>query len=72
MPVSQGAVWNIVNTDTNLSTRIQKDAKAVEKNIIKSINTLRAGNNTSLLDLDTKLSELAQKKAENMAHHDYV
>lgn len=73
LPISKIQFWSIVQvfSESQVST-LRNDKSKVENNILIKINTLREGLNMDPLLLDSSLSDLAQKKAMDMAKYNYV
>ncbi len=73
LPISKNLFWSIVEpfTESQIST-LRNDKSWIDNSILASINIIRIWLNLTPLALDGRLSELAQKKALDMAKYDYV
>jgi uncharacterized protein YkwD len=73
LPISKNKFWSIVEPMTYLQkTTLRNDKDTIDKNILKKINVIRAGLGLNWLIIDPTLSNVAQKKAIDMATYDYV
>ena len=73
LPISRNTFWSIVDPLGQIQkTTLRSDKSIIDKSILKKINIIRAGLRLNSLVLDTQLSDLAQKKAINMATYNYV
>lgn len=73
LPISKNKFWSIVEPMTYLEkTTLRTNKDSIDKNILKKINVMRAGLGLNWIIIDSTLSNLAQKKAIDMATYDYV
>ena len=73
LPISRIPFWSIkipITEDQKKTLRNNKNQ--IARDTIASINTLRTSLGRNILESDTTLTELAQKKAEDMAAYDYI
>ena len=73
LPISKIQFWSIIQlfSESQLST-LRNDKSKVDNNVLSKINTLRERLNIPPIVLDSTLSDLAQKKAMDMAKYNYV
>jgi uncharacterized protein YkwD len=73
LPATRGNVWNIVTQLTDAQIRnIKRSETNVRADTYQAINTLRSSLGRNLIERDTTLDSVAQKKADNMANNKYV
>jgi uncharacterized protein YkwD len=73
LPISKNKFWSLVDPITqSQKTTLRDDKKTIDKGIIRKINVIRAGMRLNGLILDPNLTDLAQKKAIDMATYNYV
>ncbi len=73
LPISRTSFWSIVDPLAQFQkTTLRKESVLIDKGILKKINVIRTGLRRGVLTIDPKLNDLAQKKAINMATHQYV
>jgi len=73
LPISRIPFWSIkapITEDQKKTLRNNKNQ--IARDTIVSINALRTSLGRNILESDTTLTELAQKKAEDMAAYDYI
>ncbi len=73
LPISRNPFWSIASPLSQTDkTTLRKDKTIIDKSVLKKINVIRAGLRLNPLVQETKLTDLAQKKAINMATYNYV
>ena len=73
IPVSKNLFWSIVPPLSEKQiTTLRPDKKMVDRSILKNINIIRSKLRKPPLIIDTTLSNLAQKKALDMAQYNYI
>lgn len=73
LPIIRGNIWNIIPPLSSAEIRnIKTSPTGVRIQSLTAINLLRSRLSRTTLSLDPTLTELAQKKAEDMALYNYV
>ena len=73
LPLSKSPYWSIVSPLSDWERSVLRtDTTLIHQNILTSINTLRKWLGRSTLTIDPTLTELAQRKATDMATYKYV
>lgn len=73
LPISKNIFWSIIEPITqSQKITLRNDKNIIDKSILKKINVIRAGLRLNALVQNNNLTDLAQKKALDMATYNYV
>lgn len=73
LPISKNSFWSIIEVvSDDLRKTLRTDKKIIATDTVANINRLRASLGRGILVQDKNLTELAQKKAEDMAKYNYM
>lgn len=73
IPISKSLFWSIINPITEeQKMTLRNNKKAIDTDTLNRINSLRLSLGKSILVQDSKLTDLAQQKSQDMADDNYL